>query len=439
MESICVADCERNATMSQSSYRPRLQIRTTHLEKSDRRTTREGPTTTITANRNTLFGRIGVKSENKDGTIMVPGGYSMDEAVVGAESSSSSMSSPIHHLEPSMAASAAHGTAIAICCRGNDGVDHVVILSSAVVSPRQSNLTAPSDALIVMDEEQEEGSLLSLPLSGTRGPVRGIPFWSSSSSSARSSCRGEDGHVHVLGESVVCAATGFAPDVRHVMRVVARSESQNQHYLTNNDAPVDVHSMVRDTLAERLRVAALSDGGRPLGVQCLVVGCGRRRRTTTPYHETTTCWNLHVVDPTGHWRHYGGGATAIGKHASLIRTKLHSLLYGTTTTTTTSSSNEMNPEGMTATTPIMEVSTPKDALDVAMQALLEATTTREELDKKEPSLPDRSYTALVLSRDRNNNNNSHCTYAAFHPDCIQKSYTASLERAFLMTNNEQTA
>jgi len=337
-----------------------------------------------------------------------------------------------------MAASAAHGTAIAVCCRGNDGVDHVVILSSAVVSPRQSNLTAPSDALIIMDEEQE-GSLLSLPLSGTRGPVRGIPFWSSSSSDSRSDhdCRrGEDGNVHVLGESVVCAATGFAPDVRHVMRVVARSESQNQHYLAKHsyrDAPVDVHSMVRDTLAERLRVAALSDGGRPLGVQCLVVGCGRR----TPHHETT-CWNLHVVDPTGHWRHYGGGATAIGKHASLIRTKLHSLLYGTAATTP--SSNEMNTGGMTATTPIMEVSTPKDALDVAMQALLEATTTREELNKKEPSLSDRSYTALVLSRDRNNNNNnSHCTFAAFHPDCIRKSYTASLERAFLMTNNEQTA
>jgi 20S proteasome alpha/beta subunit len=231
---------------------------------------------------------------------------------------------------------------------------------------------------------------------------------------------------------VVCAATGFAPDVRHVMRVVARSESQNQHYLAKHsyrDAPVDVHSMVRDTLAERLRVAALSDGGRPLGVQCLVVGCGRR----TP--QDTACWNLHVVDPTGHWRHYGGGATAIGKHASLIRTKLHSLLYGTTTTTTPSS-NEMNTEGMTATTPIMEVSTPKDALDVAMQSLLEATITREEWNKNDPSLPDRSFTALVLSRDRNNN---HCTYAAFHPDCIRKSYTASLERAFLMTNNEQTA
>jgi 20S proteasome alpha/beta subunit len=339
------------------------------------------------------------------------------------------MPSPIHHLEPSMAASAAHGTAIAVCCRGNNGTDHVVILNSVVLSPRQSNLTAPSDARIVVGEEQE-GSLVSLPLSGTRGPVRGIPFWSSSARSSHVGRGGEDGSTHVLGESVVCVATGFAPDVRHVMRVVARSESQNQHYLAKHSyhAVDHVHSMVRDTLAERLRVAALSDGGRPLGVQCLVVGCGGR----TPH----TTWNLHVVDPTGHWRHYGGGATAIGKHASLIRTKLHTLLYGTTTTTTTTTAvfNEMNPEGMT-TTP-MEVSTPKDALDVAMQSLLEATITREEWNKKEPSLPDRSFTALVLSRDRNNN---HCTYSAFHPDCIRKSYTASLERAFLMTNNEETA
>ena len=36
---------------------------------------------------------------------------------------------------------------------------------------------------------------------------------------------------------------------------------------------------------------------------------------------------LYTIDPTGNWKHWGGGGTCIGKGSHLVRKHLHQLLY----------------------------------------------------------------------------------------------------------------
>ncbi len=75
---------------------------------------------------------------------------------------------------------------------------------------------------------------------------------------------------------LLVAATGFTPDADHVLgvaagRVLSRISVFDAAGGSGNKS-VDPHRLVREDLSAMMIDAAMSDGGRPLGLQLLVVG-----------------------------------------------------------------------------------------------------------------------------------------------------------------------
>uniref|UniRef100_A0A7S4JFZ6 Uncharacterized protein n=1 Tax=Odontella aurita TaxID=265563 RepID=A0A7S4JFZ6_9STRA len=321
--------------------------------------------------------------------------------------------SPVKDLEPSLAASAAQGTAVVVVadreqnsadpeddrrdgsdrggrrpdeCEWEGGGECAVILTRSPVPDAASNLTASAalaersprssssqagfgkgdegddDTGSVAGDSQkaERPSLVPLP----RGPV--APSVSGPPSRI----------LHVLHESagIVCALTGFASDVRHLVRVAAREVSDREFIY--GGAPPSVHYVVRDVLASRVRGAAFAASGRPFGVQALVVGNrfapGNRiavEEDSGPGSGNTL--QLYTIDPAGGWRHWGGGGTAVGRKADIVRRKLHGALQY--------SHDDDSHEEKALTPP--GLGRPRDwseALDVAMRSLIESTEMDDE-------------------------------------------------------------
>ena len=149
-------------------------------------------------------------------------------------------------------------------------------------SPLEAAGCAGSD----VDSAKPPRSLLA-PLS--RGPV---PL----THGAPSCC------LHILHKSsgLVCAMTGFAADVWHLVRVLAREVSDHE-FLYADSPPPTIHELARDTLALATRNAAFASSGRPLGVQALMVGNHASSRKAFG----GTSLQIYMVDPTGGWRHWG--------------------------------------------------------------------------------------------------------------------------------------
>jgi 20S proteasome alpha/beta subunit len=82
---------------------------------------------------------------------------------------------------------------------------------------------------------------------------------------------------------------------------------------------MSVDRIVR-ALSSTVQLAALAEGGRPFGVQALVVGLDKKDKLL-----------LYTVDPTGGWQHYGGGATAVGRGAEKVRTLLYKAIKDAST------------------------------------------------------------------------------------------------------------
>ena len=187
--------------------------------------------------------------------------------------------SPIKHLEASLAASSAHGTVVAV--RSLQDQQECVVL----VTHRPLDTTATRKHPNVADSTQE---LFGLCISDEPGTASWR--WTQ------------------FGGSCVCAMTGFAADVQHLTRVTLRQVESHQTLYSH---AMSVDRIVR-ALSFTLQRAALEEGGRPYGVQALVVGLDKKDKML-----------LYTVDPTGGWQHYGGGATAVGRGAEEVRTKLY--------------------------------------------------------------------------------------------------------------------
>ncbi len=94
---------------------------------------------------------------------------------------------------------------------------------------------------------------------------------------------------------------------------------------------VDPHRLVQEDLSAMMIDAAMSDGGRPLGLQLLVVGTlalssssRQWRSTTTEEEDKLLSLELYTVDPSGGWRSCAGSGTVVGRgaegvHSSLLR------------------------------------------------------------------------------------------------------------------------
>jgi 20S proteasome alpha/beta subunit len=143
-------------------------------------------------------------------------------------------------------------------------------------------------------------------------------------------------NLHYLHSDLLLGMTGFAPDVNHLLRSFASTALQYEHVMsscggdssTNSDLlqlepakAIPVRKLVIQGISKELRNAALSNNGRPYGVQALIVG----RKPSL---------EIYTVDSIGGWTHWGGGATAIGRNNQKIRIHLTAELQKRSTNNT---------------------------------------------------------------------------------------------------------
>ena len=310
--------------------------------------------------------------------------------------------SPVNELGPSLAASVAGGTVIAVrssvgrkqdadSCDNDESV--VLLFRSPNDSSNRgdagSNLTIASIFGSVDNNnnlDYQSSGLAFLP----NGPAT-QPFLSNRNNNLR---------ILHANSGLVMAATGLKSDADHLLNVAAgRVLSRISVY----DAPssssltigksVDPHRLIRDDVSPLLIDAAMSDGGRPWGVQLLVVG------------QSTLCrdqlLDIYTVDPTGVFRHRHGAVAAIGRGAERII-----------------SLSSLTKEDLTT-----ESRGWRHALDVAMTASINSFEQNQDTSSNIDELltsPTDVYTAVVIFGKCDGSRASRC--ASVCPDVIAKCY-----------------
>ena len=153
-----------------------------------------------------------------------------------------------------------------------------------------------------------------------------------------------------LGTTSVCAMTGLTSDIDHVCRVVQKQVDTHRYIYDHTSFPAPISHIVK-TLAGTVQDAAQYAGGRPYGLQALVVGQEEDSvSASAALPSRRRSLYVYTVDPSGSWRHWGSGCTAIGKNAEQVRSELYKELVD-------NKSFALNP---------------RSALQVAMKSLLQA-------------------------------------------------------------------
>jgi len=216
-------------------------------------------------------------------------------SVNGSSASSRFAASPIQNFEPSWAAASAQGTTIALSySRQNENGGHgiVVLLRSPSGTSDSGLSSADADALPKSNWIKVDGLRVSQQSSDKLQRSDTSPRWT------------------MLGKEALCCMTGLTSDVDYLSRVLQKQLDVHRIiYEENLDMPA--LKVVR-SLASLLQEAAQNRGGRPYGIQSLIVG---RSSTRSSLH-------LYSLDPSGGFRHWGS-ATAIGRNAQTVRKQLH--------------------------------------------------------------------------------------------------------------------
>jgi 20S proteasome alpha/beta subunit len=315
---------------------------------------------------------------------------------VESRGSTSRVFSPVSELGPSLAASVAGGTIIAARSprslhskQHGDAVsttkvevnnveddECLVILFRSPVAVGSgekqldgNNLTISSVFGIHADDDDsvdnEQQQVQSNRYHGlsflSNGPVN-FPFLPSSSSN----------NVRILHapSGLLMAATGFAPDADYILNVAAgRIFSRISIYDTpsslskSSTKSVDPHRLVREDLAPMMMDATMSGGGRPFGVQLLVVG-----QSTLSRQSSNDCpLEIYTIDPSGGWRSCIGSGTAVGRGAEKVRVLLRE-------------SHRLEIDEDTSVGPNNTPLGWRGALDIAMMAAIEAMEQDENSD-----------------------------------------------------------
>jgi 20S proteasome alpha/beta subunit len=204
---------------------------------------------------------------------------------------------------------------------------------------------------------------------------------------------------------LVMAATGFANDAEHLLNVAAGRVLSR---ISVFDAPsstsilsgksVDPHRLVREDVSSMMIDAAMSDGGRPWGVQLLVIGQSALSRNQNQLLD------MYTIDPSGGWRYRHGNIAAIGRGAE----NLHKNIKSSSTTTSKST-----------------ISGWKRSLDVAMNAAIHTFEMNEDDVSNDDDMlnidPTERYSAVVIFANSNGGRRtSKC--AAVCPDVITECY-----------------
>ncbi len=361
-------------------------------------------------------------------------------SLASAASKNGASFSPVRELGPSLAASVAGGTVIAVrssyfdehaqtnddavVCKDDVSLDSlmenhnnihdesiVLLFRSPIGSGDRGSSTKTARGLeagknltvmsvfgsSVHDDDDNyynkyyQDGLAFLP----NGPV-GRPFLSNGNNNMR---------VLHANSGLVMAATGFVSDAEHLLNVAAGRVLSR---ISVFDAPsstsimsgksVDPHRLVREDVSSMMIDAAMSDGGRPWGVQLLVIGQSALSR------DQNQLLDMYTIDPSGGWRYRHGNIAAIGRGAENLQKNIKS---------SSTTSNKSTISGW------------KRSLDVAMNAAIHTFEMNEDDASNDHDMlnidPTERYSAVVIFANSNGGRRtSKC--AAVCPDVITECY-----------------
>jgi len=275
---------------------------------------------------------------------------------------------PSKSFAPSMKASSIASTIVAVTSPVSEsgtrieGECCVILTKSHVGSAGSRNGEGNADDEDGSDDDEADGVTLASVLTGTEEVPEGITTTSSlepklypinlpGRHTPAVSILSTGNYCHGISPLLV-AFTGFTPDVHHLTLRAAKDYSNHLHMYGGMPMRTD---KVAKNLADVVRSEASSDGGRPFGVQALVVGDRPRSKQL----------QLYTIDPAGGCTHWSGGATAIGKDAELVRKCLLRCL---------------RPVAENASAPRGEPTCWLDALDRGMMAIIQASLSGDEDD-----------------------------------------------------------
>ena len=202
--------------------------------------------------------------------------------------------SPISGWQASWTASQAQGTAVAMTIG-----DCLVLFSR---SP-STNVYKPSLDIITVREEDRDDDTNYLHGLRVERIEKDQPY-------TRNSMIQYAPSWITVGSNSICAMTGLALDVEHLCRVLQKFN--DDHYNTYQKS-LTTHVMTQ-RLAKLLQSVCLSQGGRPFGVQAMIIGCDDDIDDSD--NNDGLC--IYSMDPSGSWQSWGR-ATAIGKYGLDVR------------------------------------------------------------------------------------------------------------------------
>ena len=196
---------------------------------------------------------------------------------------------PISNWGPSWTASSIQSTLVAVTCQLSDGNPAAVVILKPG-NTKQSTGTASSLSQV----GGKPTSVDSIPVLQHGLGQKHSDRWS------------------LVGPTTFCCMTGLASDIDYLTRILLKhAETHRLIYEGSHRLPT---AKVVHLLAENLQKEARYQGGRPFGIQTLLLGSTRANPLA-----------LWTLDPSGGMRHWGC-ATAVGKEATEVRKRLYEAL-----------------------------------------------------------------------------------------------------------------
>ena len=190
-----------------------------------------------------------------------------------------------------------------------------------------------------------------------------------------------------FGNYAIGSMTGLASDVDHISRVVQQGIHTHRIVYDATSFPCPVSQLVT-SMAGTVRDAAKWKGGRPYGLQALLVGSNNNNR------QNMNKMRVYTVDPSGAWRSWGSGCTAIGRNAEGVRQTLYDEL-------------QKLPSAIKSKKAFFH---PKLALEIAFKSLL--TATRDANVNQDSD----QYEAVLFWVDQAT---GQCRVATIHPEDVK--------------------
>lgn len=284
---------------------------------------------------------------------------------IAANNGPAALTTPLNGFGPSMVASMAQGTVvIAVECHTSDcpndtsGMGIVILVCQPQKSPFHDSHGSSDSKPTKMKSTPFCG--LNLVTQQPRNDLNDHPT-SPQFSSQLPSCLT---CLESPRGTVVCAMTGFLPDVDYLQRQIR--VWREDLYMEQDDPSVSSPQLAQ-VMGQWIReYESMRD--RPLGIQGMALGLSRSTRTAfrggrlAAQQQQPEGAQMYTTDPSGQIRSWNGGATAMGGAQAMdIRKALHQRLQKLWTTKADASEME---SGSRDTIGVL----PKEALEVALGA-----------------------------------------------------------------------